>query len=220
MTLDDLEKKSAALDKLRMRWFHRVMPGIQTRLGDAHAHAERAITATLKATPEGRPTARKAASSPSFQAANARIDELLEWLAGPSVDSLQGSIRDAREDFYREAFKLHKPLIPPAFLVSSTPEPTAENIRLFRGALIHGYDLRHELSGPFDTAKRQLAASVNQAGNRAASGSIETDILDTWQRQAFSSIRAAVLRCLTDSVEFADTEASRDLINPEYLEDE
>lgn len=218
MTLDDLAKKSDALESLRREWSRAIVPTVESKLEDAHAHAERAVTQALKATADGRPTARKANRSTSFQAAIARLDELLEWLAGASANSLRGRVRDAREAFYRRAFALHKPLIPKSLYISLEPEPTFANLRLIRGALIHGVDLRKELEGPFSTAKRQLTAAVALAGQRAASRADSSEILETWHKQAVGSIRTAVLRAISDSVEFADTEAGTDLIHPDYLE--
>lgn len=218
MTLDDLARKSDALESLRREWSTAVIPMVESKLEDAHAHAERAVTQTLKATADGRPTARKANRSPSFQAAVARLDELLDWLAGPSANSLRGRVRDAREAFYRKAFGLHLPMIPAELHVSPHPEPTFANLRLIRGALIHGVDLRKELEGPIATAKRQLTAAVASAGQRAATARDSSDILETWHKQSVAAIRTAVLRVLSDSVEFADTEAGTDLIHPDYLE--
>ena len=217
MTLDDVTRKSAALESLRAEWARPILARVGSKLEDAAAHAERAVTRGLKATADGRPTARKASQSPSFAAALARLDELWSWLAGPSKDSLQGRLRDAREAFYRKAFELHRELVPVELQVSVDPEPTVANIRLVRGALIHGYDLRRELEGPFATAKRKLAAAVAQAGSRAARDADTSDVLGTWHRQSLGAIQAAVLRALSDSVEFADTEAGMDLIHPEFL---
>lgn len=218
MTLKDLQAKSEALEALRLDWSRKILPTVESKLEDALAHAERAVTQTLKATADGRATARRASRSPSFQASLSRLDEILEWLAGPSVDSLKGRVRDAREAFYKRAFALHKPLIPTMLLVSPDPEPTAEGVRLIRGALIHGLDLRRELSGSIETAKRNLTASVALAGSRSTDSRTETEIIETWHKQSLGSIRTAVLRVLSDSVEFADTEAGADLIHPDYLE--
>lgn len=218
MTLDDLQHKSDVLEALRLDWSRKILPVVESKLEDALAHAERSVTQTLKDAADGRATARRANRSPSFQAAQTRLDELLEWLAGPSVDSLKGRVRDAREAFYKRAFALHKPLIPTELLVSPDPEPTAEGIRLIRGAHIHGLDLRRELAGPIETAQRNLTAAVAQAGRRSTDARVETEILGTWHRQALNAIRSAVLRVLADSVEYADTEAGTDLIHPDYLE--
>mgnify|MGYP000327653170 CR=1 FL=1 len=220
MTLTDLARKSDALESLRLDWSRAIVPTVESKIEDAHAHAERAVTQSLKATADGRPTARKANRSTSFQAALSRLDELLDWLAGPSANSLRGRVRDAREAFYKRAFALHKPLIPKELYISLEPEPTFANLRLIRGALIHGLDLRKELDGPIATAKRQLTAAVALAGQRATSGAASSEILETWYRQSLASIRTAVLRVLSDSVEFADTEAGTDLIHPDYLETE
>ena len=219
MTLADLQRKAAALDALRADWARAILPAVGRTLDDARAHAERALTQALKAAADGRPTARRAARSPSFRAALHRLDELLEWLAGPSDVSLEGRVRDARERFYREAFRLNKPLVPDVLHVSADPQPTQQNLRLVRGALIHGLDLRRELSGPFDQAKRALAAAVAQAGQRSTPGHAEADLLDAWRRRSGDAIAAAVLRCLSDSLEFADTESARDLIHPDYFEE-
>jgi hypothetical protein len=219
VTIDDLISKSEALESLRAEWAKSILSRVDAKLADSLAHAERAVTRTLKATSDGRPTARKASQSPSYAAAVSRLDELWVWLAGPSKDSLSGRLRDAREAFYKRAFELHRELVPTELHVSADPEPTFANIRLVRGALIHGFDLRRELEGPFSTAKRKLAAAVANAGQRSATVGDSSDILETWHRQSLAAIQTAVLRALSDSAEFADTEAGMDLIHPDYLED-
>lgn len=218
MTLADLERKSAALERLRRDWAVAIFGPVRAKVEDARAHAERSITQTLKAAVEGRPSARQAIRSPSYQAALNRLDELWTWLAGPSTTSLDGRIRDAREAFYRRAFELNRPLVPAALHVTADPEPTLANLRLMRGVLIHGLDLRQELEGPFADARRRLLAAVNLAGRRSTPDHVETEILDAWYRKTWESVQAAVLRCLSDSVEFADVEAARDLVHPDYLE--
>jgi hypothetical protein len=217
MTLADLDRKTALMERLRREEWAKILPRIESSLADAHAHATKAITDSLKGTGEGRATARKANRSSSFRAALSRLDELWEWLAGPSVASLDGRLRDAREAAYRRAFAIHKGLVPEELWVSADPAPTLINIRLVRGALLHGYDLRRELEGPFALAKRRLSAAVATAGHREVTRAVEKDLLKVWYTKTLDAIRSASLRALTDSIEFADNQAGRDLIHPDYL---
>src|SRR6476660_8950689 len=129
MTIKDLEVKSATLESLRAQWQARLLPTIDARVGD------------------GRASILRINASPSYAAAQSRLDELWTWLAGPSETSLRGKVRDAREQFYRQAAILHFPLIPEALRARQSPDPTRDQIRMIRAAAIHGYDPRKTLEG-------------------------------------------------------------------------
>jgi hypothetical protein len=212
----DLDAIALALEAERARWAGLILARVERTLADAHAHAQKAVTDSLKVTPDGRPTLRRAARSPSFQAALNRLDELRTWLAGPSDVSLQGKVRDAREAFYRLAFELHTPHIPGEVRIRADPEPTQANINLVRGAPIHGYDPRIELAKSFVDADRQLSSAVALAGSTATSDRDATRMLAAWHARARDAIEQAVLSLLSDSVEHANTEAMADLVHPDY----
>ena len=185
----------------RKRWMDRCSREIVARLADAEAHARKAVTETLRAAPDGRPTARVATRNPSFQAANARLDDLLSSLAGPRRDSLEGLLRDARADFYREAFEDWRPHLDED-THRTDAGPTQEGERIARGAIVHGYELHHELEGIFEQSKRSLFAVVNAAGRRGSpTGRRDAarDLFATWRTQAATSLARRCESVLADS---------------------
>lgn len=216
----DLEKKEAAQLARLKEWQAKAAALVNRKLDDAAAHAIAALTTTLKKTPEGRPTVRKAAQSRSFAAAVSRLDELWAALTGPSVASLDGLVRDAREDLYRFCFTLWRPLIPPELLASGDPKPAVTKLVAARRLVLHGTELRQELQGPFDAAKRTLLATLAQAGQRSTPEHIETDLIDTWRRQTETAVTAAVNRALSDSEVRLNQLAGRDLVHPDFRDDE
>lgn len=218
--MTELENKDDALAARCATWQAKALAVIERKLEDAEAHAVKALTDALKQTPDGRQTVRKARRSPSFQAAHARLDELWAALAGPSVSSLDGVIRDAREDLYRAAFALWKPLIPTPLLVQADPKPTQANATAARRIVLHGYELRQELSGPILAAQRKLLAALAQAGQRSTPNRIASDLVKTWRLQSQSAIAGAVSRVLSDSEVRLNVLAGRDLIHPDHLDPE
>jgi hypothetical protein len=216
MTLADLARIAETLERLRTKWEAAILPRVESKVADAHAHGRNAITDRLKSARDGRRTVQAASGNPSYNAAVNRLDELWTHLAGPSVTSLDGAIRDAREAFYREAFALHKPIFPRQFLVSEHPEPTQAGINLVRAAAIHNYDPRRELEGPITDAKRKLSAAVAAAGHSLARARDEAEALSTWKNQTLGALTRSVQTLLSDSVEYADGEARRDLTHPDY----
>ena len=199
-------------------WTDKALALIKAKVQDARAHASKAVTESLKQTPDGRPTARKARRSPSSQAAAKRLDELLDALAGPSVSGLnQGLIRDAREALYREAFDRWKVDIPEG-LRRSLESPTLAAIAAARGLILHGYDLRSELSTTFDAQKTRLAAATVLAGSRGATSTTKVDLLGHWELAATNEISRVVALALGDSAVALDRIAGRDLVRPELLD--
>ena len=210
--------KSAALEVLRASWEGKLLSVVGSKVADAHAHASKALTDTLKATPDGRPSLIQLNRSPSFKAALARLDELWTALAGPSVTSLGGAVRDARESLFRAACDLWFPLIPEEYRARHAAEPSLASCRAVRAAALHGYDPRQVLEGPIRAAQRGLKAALEQAGRRSAPGHVEDDLLRAWRGRAAAAIGQTVKTLLNDSVEHADTEAGRDLIHDDFLD--
>lgn len=200
-------------------WTREAFAVVDAKVADAQAHLGTALTDTLKRTADGRPTLRRAVKSPSAQAAVNRLDELWTALAGPSVRSLEGLLRDAREAFYRESFAAWKPEIPDWLYVSPDPEPTVANVGRVRGAVLHGYDLRHELGGPILRAKASIAPTLTMASRRSNPRHVATEILTTWGRKTRDAIRTTTRLALSDSQIMADVMAGRDLIHPDHLDD-
>ena len=210
--------KSAALETLRARWEATLLPAVSAKVADAHAHAQKALTDALKATTDGRPSLLKLNASPSLKAAYNRLDELREWLAGPSETSQRGKVRDFREAAYRLACELWLPMIPPEYLSRNDHPPTQAEVRMIRAFPVHGYDIRRVLDGPIDTAKRELKAALERAGRRGVAEGSAADTLAAWEHRAAGSLSRAVVTLLNDSAEHANTEAGKALIHPDFIE--
>jgi hypothetical protein len=187
---------------------------INSKVADARAHAEKAVTETLKAKQDGRATLRHANRSPSLAAAMARLDELLDDLAGPSSTSLQGILRDGREAIYREAFARWLPQIPPELLVRPDPEPTAAAIAAARGVVLHGRDLRSDIGAVVATAQQRLRSAVVLAGS--AGGTV--DQLGAWEQSARQQLSRAVQLAWGDAAIALERMAGADLIHPDHIE--
>lgn len=200
-------------------WLARALEAIEAKVDDARAHGVKAVTETLKQTPDGRATLRKAAGSRSLQAAQSRLDELWSLLCGASAASLDGLLRDARESFYIESFERWKPFIPSELWMASDPQPTQANIRLVRAMPVHGYELRHEFEVPIRRAKASLRAGVTQAGRRSTPDSISTDLINGWAETARQSLFRVAQSALSDGQKLAETLAGRDLVHPDYLDE-
>ena len=219
MTTKDLDVKSAALENLRAQWQASLLPRVEAKVADAAAHAQKAVTDTLKNTTDGRASILKINASPSYKAALSRLDELWIWLAGAGETSLKGKVRDAREQFYRQAAQLFFPLIPAELRSRRDPEPTAAQVRTIRAAAVHGYDPRNELAGPINAAKHRLKAAVEVAGRQAQDSALGAKPIDQWERQTTRSLSQVVITLLNDSVEYCDTMAGRELIAEEFIEE-
>lgn len=199
MTDADLDRMERALEARLNPWKLNARFLILGQMDDALAHADKALTQTLKRTTDGRPSARRIGISPSYQAAVSRLDDLLDSLVGPKASSLNGLIRDARAAFYRGSIDLWKPHIETEYRAVPDPVPTLDGERLMRGAIVHGYDLRREIEPAIRTTKDTLFVALNNAGRRAATGREEDSRLALWHSQGIERIRAKVFQSLSDS---------------------
>lgn len=214
--MNDLDRREVALEALTRRWQDGVRPLIEDKLSAAEAHAVKALTDTLRTTPDGRPTVRKANQSPSYQAALGRLDELLWLLAGRSRASLDGRLRDAAEAFYRAAVEAWKPQIPEELWASPDAAPTLAGLKGARRLVVHGNDVYAELAPQIEQAGRRLLAVLAQAGQRSTPDHIATDLVETWRRQTQAGLTIVVNRILSDWQKATDTIAGRDLVHPDW----
>lgn len=210
----DLDRRERALEALLAKWTAPALALVRRKLADAEAHAVKALTDTLKRTPDGRATIRRAAQSPSYQAAQARLDELLDALAGPSRVSTDGLVRDAAEALYVAAWHAWKPWIPES--LRAAEEPSKAQRLAARKLVVHGYDPRAELAGHVEGAGRRLLAVLAQAGQRTTAEHVASDLVATWRRQTEAGLGQVVTRVLSDWQKAADTQAGRDLVHPDY----
>lgn len=216
MTIADLDKMEGALAARLGPWLAKADKVIRSSVADAHAHAAKAITDTLRTTPDGRPSARKVDRSPSYQAALTHLDDLQCRLIGPSKDSLDGLLRDARAAFYVDSIKLWLPHIPEKYRASAEPAPTKIVERFFRGAIIHGYRLDQELSPDVQRTKDHLFASVNSAGRGGSSQRTARSYLDTWRAQAVDRLNLKAGSILSDSDKAIHEATGWLMIHPDY----
>lgn len=180
------------------RWISKTAGVVARKLEDTAAHAARTITGKLKLKPDGIPSVRHALLSPSYQAAQSRLDELRAALVGPTKSSLDGLLRDAREAFFVLSFGLWRPLLTDDFW-DLNREPTQAGVNIFRGAIIRGLDLGSELDGAFDPARRSLYATVNLAGNSSTPAERVDDLIEIWRRQSEMNISRKCAQILVDS---------------------
>lgn len=216
MTDADIAAMELALETRHKPWVAKASSLIARELDDAKAHAAKAVTDALKQTPDGRRSARRIDSSPSYKAAVGHLDALLDRLVGFSKDSLGGLIRDARAAFYRSSVDLWKPHIPEEYRTVPDPEPTREGERLMRGAIVHGYDLHKEIEPTFTLTANQLFIAINQAGRRAATDRQGRDRLAVWHGQALVRINQKVAQALSDSDKAVHEATGLLLLSPQY----
>ena len=181
-------------------------------LADALAHAQKALTDTLKATPDGRATIAKARQSRSFAAAVGHLDDL--W------NRLVVLVGDARMEFYHASYGYWRNHLPAEFHRSDDPEPRQSDLAKTRAAILHGMSLPGWLAGPIETAKKSLLAQLAQAASRGTAGADAADRLRAWAAQARRSIAQSAAVAINDSWTLADRRAGRDLVKPGLLHDD
>lgn len=211
---DPLAPKAAKQAATLTRWQGMTTTVIDRAVDAAHAHAVVALTDTLKRTQDGRKTIRRAAQSPSFLAACNRMDELWDRLTGPSSTALGGMLRDARDGFYAEAFRLWKALYPAEFAT----EEMVSNARIIecRRLVLHGMELRVEIGAVVGDARRSLLATLERAARKSTPDHVATDLIDGWRVTAKSSIGRSARVALSDSQVAIDGIAGVDAVKPEY----
>ncbi len=216
MTLADLDKMERALETRLVPWIRRASTLIARHLADARAHANKALTDALKITPDGRPSSRRVLRSPSYQSAGNRLRMLQDALIGPTSDSLEGLIRDARAAFYQRSIELWTPVIPAEYRVTLDPVPTKAGESLMRGAIIHGFDLARELSPSIKQTGDHLFVALNSAGRRKAGQRVGDDLLKLWHAQAVARLNRKVASILSDSDKAIHEATGWLIIAPEY----
>jgi hypothetical protein len=191
MTLDDLEKMEEKLLARLLPWAVKARKLIDRHVDDARAHASNALTATVKDTPDGRPTVRKLDKSRS---ANAALDHISTLKA--DLDEL---IRDARSSFYEGSIELWLPFIPEDNRVENADKPSRAVERIMRDAVISDYTLEMRLDPAAATAKRTLLAQLNRGGNSGVSDRTANTGLATWATRASFSLFKTTESILSDS---------------------
>jgi hypothetical protein len=191
MNLADVEKMESALLARRLPWAVKAAKLIATEVDDAKAHAQNAITATLKDIDDGRSAQRKLDANRSFTAAVDHLDSLR--------DSLFSLIKDARVAFYRDSIKLWLPHIEVEYRVNPDPAPTKDGEALMRDAVIGGYSLAMELDPSIDQAKRTLKVAASVAGRRGQSDRDSDQQITLWANRTGPILTRKIESILSDS---------------------
>jgi hypothetical protein len=187
---------------------------IESKVSDAAAHAERSLTRSVVNADDGRQTWRTIATQKSAKAAQTRLSELLEALAGPSKTSLSGHVQDSRAMFYYEAHEHWSALIPDPIRNPAGPTQTGENRA--RGIILFGLSPRQEIDPVFLTAKSSLQAAINAAASASISDKQRQAILDGWEQRTVEQISRKVAMMLSDSQVAVVNQVGRDLVKQEF----
>lgn len=205
--------------RLRKRLLPWIRYGI-TRVGEvmaqARAHAENAVTQTLKKTPDGRASAGRVRMNPSFQAALRRLTELQDEIGGPTVMSLSGLVQDATESFYRDARQWWADDVPVEHQGSTAI--TTEQVAYARGLLWHHRPIRTAIQPKFVTIRNDLITSLGAAGMTDATKRDGTAVLRTWEQNARWRLGQELGAALADLNVAADRQAMKDTMLPELIE--
>lgn len=197
-------------------WMKKALGLAESRIEDARAHAEKAITGRVKDAADGRQTWRLATAGRSFKAALSRLRELTDALCGPAKTSLDGLVRDARAAFYRDSWAAWHPEIPAEYRASDSETPPKANLAAIRGATSHGYDLRSELAPAIEQAARTLQAAVTAAGGSGVSDAHAQAMLSAWETRAKATITQRIAAVISDSDVGAHYLAGLHLIHPDH----
>lgn len=214
----DLDRKATSQEKRIGAWVIRARSLVNQAVSNAAAHATKALTDRLRRAPDGRRTLARARRSPSLKAAHNRLTELLDALAGPSIDSVEGLIRDSREDLYKDALKRWSDLIPDQYLRPDPATIRVEESLGVRRLTLHGLELRAELRAPIDTAIRNLDAVLGQAAGRSTADHVASDLIDGWAMRARDAIGQAVQTAVMDGAYRCDVAAGWYCVKPELRE--
>jgi hypothetical protein len=201
--------------KRLLPWATKAVDLVTSKVEDARAHAENAVTATLKATPDGRPSLAKLRANRSYMAALNRLNELWTQIGGPSVTSSAGFVHDAAEAFYWDSRRLQWERIEPDFRVASQ-EPTQAQLAYVRSLLWFGVPVRQGFESQFATTRTSLLQAMSVAGSSDLRKRDATSALDTWEQQALARLIPRLGLALADANQRADDQAMKDTIRPEF----
>jgi hypothetical protein len=203
-------REAAQLTHLE-EWIHKTSEALPGKLRDAEAHAQKALTDVVVSAPDGRPTLAKVRQSRSYQAALARMDEIR--------DALLKIVHEARVAFYRDSWAFWNDTLP-AEVLKGAEAPAEARIAKARTAVIHGQTAAGALAAATQTAKRQLLASLAQAGSRVQTGKGAAEILKAWRTRAEKALSQHTTTLLSDSQIDADRRAGRDVVKDELLHED
>lgn len=208
LTQRQLAAKVAAQSRHVAAWSRKADDLARRKVGDAQAHALRALTATLVDTPDGRPTLAAVRRSPSLGAAHARLDELAAGL----VDLIDA----ARRALYAESWGAWRAILPPEVLRRGDKPRPADIDRCAR-AVLHGKTPAGWVAGPIEAAARDLEAQLTRAASRANPAREAEGILRAWGQRTLRAVQANTHIAMNDSYGISDRMSGRDACKPDLL---
>lgn len=187
-----------------------------SKVADARAHASQAITKSLVATPDGRATLSRSNRNRSLQAAYARLDELTTSLAGPSIRSLEGTVRDAWEALYRDCRAYWLDHLGPD-VCRLTDAPSQSEVKNVRSLVLGGYDARTRIVQVIDPSARRLRALVVAAASPSRAPRDRSGSLRAWEVATTKAVALAARNAILTGAFLLDRMAGRAVIKPELL---
>lgn len=214
--------RRAEIEARCLPWVAKCSALAASQVADARAHASQAITKSLVATPDGRATLSRSNRNRSLQAAYARLDELTESLAGPSIRSLDGTVRDAWEALYRDcrAYWLRYHLDTGGEDVlrpRSTDAPSQSEVKNVRSLVLGGYDARTRIVQVTDPSARRLRALVVSAASPARAPRDRSGSLRAWEVATVKAVALAARNAILTGAFLIDRMAGRAVIRPDLL---
>ena len=188
---------------------------VSGKLEDARAHAENAVTNTLRGTQDGRLSAGVLRQNPSVRAAISRLDELWSAIGGASVTALSGFVQDSSAAFYRDSRDLWWNNIRPEYRVDSK-DITASQDTYVRGLLWFGVPIRKHFEAPIARSKTTMLQALHQAGSTEATTKDGYLTLQAWQGKTRDALIRQVGLALVDASMRADRQAMNDTLAPQY----
>jgi hypothetical protein len=196
-------------------WVKRGVALVSAKLADARAHAEKAVSDTLRQTPDGRASMSQIRQNPSFKAALSRLDELHTALAGPSVTSISGLVHDVAEHAYIDSRDLWWDQIDPDYRAPSK-EPTEAQKNNVRGLLWYGLPVRQGFKTQFQAAHNNLLIALSAAGSTQATNRDGFVALRGWEEKTKASLMSRLGAALVDANVRGDREAMKHTIHADY----
>jgi len=214
------ETRQAELLAVVQPFVDRASALISDRVDDALAHAEKALTRATIDEPNGRATIRRVDWSPSYNAALSRLAELVERLAGPSVASQKGIVRQAWEEAYRDCHRHWNQVLDPAIRDAYRDYPDHKEIVRARTITVLGYDARSFLLGPADVAGRMLKATIVQVAVVSTPEAERANRLESWAKRTTTALQSRTAQLIRTGAFYLDRVAGRDVVRPELLHDD
>jgi len=204
------------VQKRLMPWVRHGLIRVGEVMAQARAHAENAVTQTLKKTPDGRASSARIRMNPSFKAALRRLSELHDEIGGPSVVSLSGLVQDATESFYRDARAWYADEVPTEH--QGSPDVISSQVLYVRGLLWYHKPIRTAFQPAILRIRNDLIASIGAAGSTTAGVQDHANVLTTWEKNSRFRLGQELGAAMGDLNVAADRQAMKDTMLPEIVD--